>query len=596
MQIMEHIEKGDDEFISVNFEGIKIVVDLSLFENRRNLRLSEDQTSKRIKIIDMIHIRSKRYYLYTSKSGVLYLTDSFNRFAKIREQLRCRITDEHIIFYGIFSDINHKCPDFDNILLNGKRVGKVERFTHRKKVKNFARIKIKISDILETGEIHNNLRIGRSLEYSVPIFMKRKHEGMNYWCRKKVGDNLIIVRSIINGSKIRVTNIKYHREYNRSNMIKNSIAHNVSKLIGTRNINLMFEKETKRACESGYYSFEKIMEKQDSGKLKSKTYFVIDKDSPDYERVKKAHGKHIIEKYSLKHYLYIYLAKFFISSEFSNHVLNPRLYIADLNACISNKPLIFLQHGIMFSKPVDNPAASNFKKDNEIVNFYKNIISSDLEATQFYKCGFEDKDLIKCGLPKFDVSKMDDDADKIMVMLTYRYWEESFVMDEETIKETTYFKTYMRILEAFEERGLLDKLLISCHPKFTDFLEVLHPKYAKCVETDIAHGLAKSKIYITDYSSASYDAHYRGAYIIYYWEERDYLIENYKAIPPINEDNCDGVPVFSMDELMDEVEKAIDNDYVMDEKYQERYSKINEFHDGKNGDRLVEELIRLDII
>jgi len=219
-----------------------------------------------------------------------------------------------------------------------------------------------------------------------------------------------------------------------------------------------------------------------------------------------------------------------------------------------------------------------------------------LEATQFYKCGFEDEDLIKCGLPKFDLAKMDDDADKIMVMLTYRYWEESFVMDEDAIKETTYFKAYMRILEAFDKNGLLDRLIISCHPKFTDFLNNLNPKYAKCVENDIAKGLAESKIFITDYSSASYDAHYRGAYIIYYWEEKDYLIKCYRAIPPINENNCDGVPVFSPEELVEEVKYAISNNYIMDEKYEKRYSKINEFHDGKNGDRLLDELSDLDVI
>ena len=46
-----------------------------------------------------------------------------------------------------------------------------------------------------------------------------------------------------------------------------------------RNINLMFEKETDRACESGFYAFEKIMERQRQEKLKSKTYFVIDKNN-----------------------------------------------------------------------------------------------------------------------------------------------------------------------------------------------------------------------------------------------------------------------------------------------------------------------------
>ena len=44
------------------------------------------------------------------------------------------------------------------------------------------------------------------------------------------------------------------------------------------------------------------------------------------------------------------------------------------------------------------------------------------------------------------------------------------------------------------------------------------------------------------------------------------------------------------------LENAIKKNYVMDEKYQERYKKINEFSDGKNGERLVDELIRLNII
>ena len=103
-------------------------------------------------------------------------------------------------------------------------------------------------------------------------------------------------------------------------------------------------------------------------------------------------------------------------------------------------------------------------------------------------------------------------------------------------------------------------------------------------------------MFITDYSSASYDAHYRGAYIIYYWADKDYLIEQYKAIPPINETNCDGVPVYSPEELVKEVQNAIDKNYIMDVKYEENDRKINEFHDGKNGERLINELIKLKIL
>ena len=31
-------------------------------------------------------------------------------------------------------------------------------------------------------------------------------------------------------------------------------------------------------------------------------------------------------------------------------------------------------------------------------------------------------------------------------------------------------------------------------------------------------------------------------------------------------------------------------------QYEDRYKKINEFHDGKNGDRLIEELKKLNVL
>ena len=74
------------------------------------------------------------------------------------------------------------------------------------------------------------------------------------------------------------------------------------------------------------------------------------------------------------------------------------------------------------------------------------------------------------------------------------------------------------------------------------------------------------------------------------------MIEKYQAIPPINENNCDGVPVYSCDELISEVKKAIKKNYKMDKKYEDRYKKINEYHDNKNGDRLVKELLKLKVI
>lgn len=538
---------------------------------------------------------NRKYYIYNTKSE-LRITSKLNQIFERQAKLHSLLTKKHFWFFGVYTDNSHKIKDCDNVYLNDKKIGKVIRPLNFWKFRHFAIIKVDVEDVLNSGEIHSEISVGDADGNYINLNLKKKHKGINYYARKRVKNNYLLIRSTVASGNIRLVNILMQPEYTKLNMFKNFLANKLAKIIGKKNIVLMFEKETAKANESGYYVFERLMEENAKNKLNSKVYFVIDKNCNDYQKVVQKYPNNTIAKYTFKHYLYIYISKYFLSSELSNHVINPRLYIESINREIAKKPLVFLQHGIMFSKPIDNPAAAGFSKYNPNTNYYKCIISSELEATQFYKKGFIRSDLIKCGLPKFDVSKQDPNADKVLIMLTYRYWEEALIMNPETIRETTYYKVYMSIIDAFEQNGMLDKLLISCHPKFADCIIQAAPKYADIVEKDVNKGIENAKIFITDYSSASYDAHYRGSYIIYYWEERDYLIENYQAIPPVNEENCDGVPVFSIDELMNEIKKAIANNYVMDPIYEERYKKINEFSDNKNGERLIKELKELQII
>ena len=540
-----------------------------------------------------IILHKKAYYIFTRNNN-LYITSNLNRILRRNSRFFCHITKKHIYFFGKYTNIESTFPGYEKVFLEKEHIADIKRPFKWWRLKSFAIIKLSLEDINHSGAVHSAVTIGCDPEYALPLTLKKKHRGINYYSRKHVGDHYYLIRTIVSRSNVRIVNIPMTPEYTLANRIKNFFARVFAKLLGPGNSALLFEKETFKANESGYYVFEKIMERKED--INSKVYFVIDKNSPDFEKVYSQYPQNTIIKYTFKHYLNIYRSKCFISSELSNHVINPRLYIRSINKVIAKKPLVFLQHGIMFAKPVDNPAAAGFKKNNGAINFYKCVVSSDLEATQFHRLRFDDSDLIKCGLPKFDVSYMNEDADKILVMLTYRYWEETLVMDPERIGETTYYNAYMEILNAFEKEGLLDKVLISCHPKFAECIINAAPKYESIVEKDINKALENSKVFITDYSSASYDAHYRGAYVIYYWKERDYLIENYKAIPPVNEENCDGVPIFDVDSLVNEVKHAIANDYKMDPMYQERYKKINEFDDNRNGERLVDELINLDII
>lgn len=581
--------------ISINDNIYEIPIDKM---KKTKILVAEKTSFNKNTIMKNFVFNDVKYYIYTDEFANIYITSNFNKFLKIRQRFLCFSFFKKIIFIGIMLDISKRVKGFDEVYLNKNFLGKIKRPLKFSVFKNIAVIKINYKDIINSNFIHNKISIGKKGLKLMPIRYYRRNENhpIDYYLKRKYLDKIIIVRSTINDRNVIITKIERTEEYYPLNLLKMHIARILSEFLKHKKINLFFEKESSQAQESGYHVFATIMNNKKELKINSINYFILNKKSEKYKELKLKYGKNLVAKYSLKHYILIFASKYFIASELSNHVLNPRLYIPQINQKIKTKPLIFLQHGIMFAKPVENPAASGFYKNNKGINIHKAVISSELEATQFYKMGYERSDLIKSGIPKFDISKMNEDADKIMFMPTYRFWEESEITSPEKIKETTYFKLFIRIIEAFEEANLLDKLIISSHPKFSEYISSSIPKYSNLIEKDINKALEQSKIFITDYSSASYDSHHRGACIIYYWEEKDYLIEKYQATPPINETNCDGPVVYSTKQLITEVKKIIKKNYKVPKIYEERFKKINEYSDNKNTERLIHELMKNNII
>ncbi|WP_237740524.1 CDP-glycerol glycerophosphotransferase family protein [Paenisporosarcina sp. TG-14] len=255
-------------------------------------------------------------------------------------------------------------------------------------------------------------------------------------------------------------------------------------------VNLYFEKKSMKADESAIRVFEKVMIEKN---IKSKNYFILSKEAENYKALKKSYNKSIVKKHSFYHYFLTFNASNFISSELSNHLLNDRLYIDVIREKIKSVPLIFLQHGIMFAKPVDNPMAFGFHKDKNVYNMNKSVISSELEAEEFYKMGYDRDDLILTGLATFDHASLNESADKIAFMPTYRYWEEGLIY-RGLIEQTTYYLQIMRVIEAFKEKGLLDRLLIVPHNKFSEFIYENMKEYQHIISANPSEALRESVI------------------------------------------------------------------------------------------------------
>ena len=584
--LVKNLQNADSQTINLN--NIKLSQTLL-----KKLRPSDGIRNNHI--LAVFTLKKKRYFIFNQSNGIHILRSNPKLMSQHRSILKVFATSKSFHIFGLFKHNGYKAKHkFDNLYLqnNKNSIGKFSRpFKNWKLLNQLVYGKVNYQDIKNMNRIHNNLLCGDENMTLHNIKLTPFSKPVKTYKIRRYKDNAMVLRNNLK-SNVTLTSIPFSPEYTLSSKFKIFLAKVLSKKKKRKNINLFFEKKSERAEESAIKVFDKAYNMKNTN---SEDYFILDKNAPYFNELKEKYGKNLIKKYSLKHFTNIYNSDYFVSSELPNHLINDRLYIDSLRDKIMQTPSVFLQHGIMFAKPVDNPMAYGFHKYYNKYNNIKNVISSDLEAEQFYKMGYDTEELIKTGLATFDNAKLNDDADKIAYMPTYRYWEERLIYSGD-ITKTSYFQSILKVIKAFEKNNMLERLLIVPHNKFSEFIYDNMPKYKHIIEPNPSTALKLSNIFITDYSSAIYDAIYRGSYPIFYWEEKNYLIENYKAIPPINEMNAPGPVAKDVDTLMNYVQKAIRNNYTLEKEYKIKYSKINEFNDNKNTERIINELKRSNIL
>lgn len=443
---------------------------------------------------------------------------------------------------------------------------------------------------LETADrsknFHNPLWLGNFIH---PLWVDSQKKPYNLAFGHFRGNSIVLRLNGQNGLSFSV--VPKSEQYKFLNRVKQHIAYYLVRLLKktchySPKVNLYFEKDCSRAEESGFRVFQNVMELEG---LESKNYFVLDEHAPYFAKLKEKYKNNFVKRYSFKHYYLLFMATHIIGSELSNHVVEVRVLNYLLSRKINSTPLYFLQHGIMYAKSVESASFFGLYNSKRWFNLKKSVVSSNLEAGQFYKMGYTDSALMKTGLATYDYAHLDEGADKIVFMPTYRDWEEREVISGR-IKTTTYYSSIIEVIKAFESKGLIDRLLITPHNKFSKYIREFLPEYQDIICDNPSVALKKAQIFITDISSAIYDSIFRGAYPIYYWKDMDFLIKHYGAQPVINDENAPAVIARTPEQLLDCVLHAIDINYKIEEENLERYRKINEFSDRKNTQRIIKVL------
>ena len=315
-----------------------------------------------------------------------------------------------------------------------------------------------------------------------------------------------------------------------------------------QDIILLYEKKCQKYEESASVLYEKLI---DAGY--DNVYFIVDTSIPSVQDLPEKYRKNLIEKDSDKHLEYFFACNKFISTETIDHSLQLRIANKDVLDKINGEPLIyiFLQHGPTYMVSLGTDLRNGFRK-KEGYKLHRTVVSSELEAQHF-----------------IDLAGM-----------------------------TRYYKMIRRMFYAVPE-DLRDKVIILPHPLMAERFaagagDIPDPEIGKhlLIADNYDKVLRDCDLLITDYSSISYDAFYRGANIIFCWEEKDECMTHYGPGTRLMLTRELAFGPVTMNE--DELRNAVRSIYGTEQKqsYLDNYRQIIEFHDGRNSERIIEHLIK----
>lgn len=248
------------------------------------------------------------------------------------------------------------------------------------------------------------------------------------------------------------------------------------------------------------------------------SFFVIKKEAPDYERLKKEFGRRIVEYNPLLWYLISFLAKKVLSSNMTGTITLSTIRNRFPNLNIAE--FIFLQHGVI----KDYLPSINRCFVNSIICSCERERQSLLGNNYLFVC----QEILKSGLPRFDFyNKVDNKSSaqsSIIIMPTWRLTEvgayipgtnsRAYVQNFKTGK---FYKSWSQAIKLVKKKFKSRKLYFILHP----MLEGQRPDFEELEinllrANEIVDILPTAKLFLTDYSSVAMDAAMLGAQVIYF--------------------------------------------------------------------------------
>lgn len=469
------------------------------------------------------------------------------------------------------------------------------------------KVKIPMNEIVaSTGEINNNVsaeielngikvqyglkkkkrRVKTSLKYFAPI-VKVINDGLMIFMRRNVRGNIVLV---MRGLDAYEATSKYR--FWESKIISGILYYwgKLVRRISKKQVNLYFEKESMKAEEGTYEVFLLASERSES-----ENYFIIDTESEDYERLKQ--NDKVVPKYSARYYWLLYRANNAITTEAPAHINILRSANKYVRFRMVEIKFIFLQHGVTYMKC--HGPTSAFVKGREAEPEYIFVGSKKERDIVVDMLRLPEERVLIAGLPIFSTISYRhitaESEDFVTIMLTFKPYEERL----DNFENSRYYRAVLDLYAILKKFVPEEKILIVAHPRIQYLLETTSLK-ERMWSRPISQVLEITKLMITDYSSVAYNSFYQGAAVLFYQED---LVEYEKIcgnLIPADEEYI-GLRAFNLEEFEEILNQIVrDQKIIMEvartDEHEKNYNSINEFHDGKNVERIFQKLVELKLV
>ena len=361
----------------------------------------------------------------------------------------------------------------------------------------------------------------------------------------------------------------------------------------------LFMDRIDRADDNGEVFF-RYMNRRHLGKVDC--YYVIDKNSPDYNRMKR-YGR-VIAALSDEHKILLPLADYIFTSQLNGWVENPygdeEEYFRDI---YHQAKVVFLQHGV--TKDDHTKWLNRINQDcHAVVSSAESEQQAFLDGDYFYK----PEQIWNTGMPRFD-RLYKRRAKYILFVPTWRkgmmeqQYDDAVGIYKWVIKgngaENQYFKRYSEILSDVtfitncRKKGY--KVCYMPHPLIEPYIKNM--KISQNVEiieknTPWRDIFTKSAIMVTDYSSVAFDFAFLKRTIVYYQFDKNTFFTGHTYSKGYFDYVRDGFGevVESREDLLEALYNAMERKGRMSDKYTQRVKEFYTYMDKKNCKRLYKKI------